>query len=57
LTGSLTGMLQFLMQVLNQQTNSEVSIQAFKCIQVRSFILQSFFRKKYFDNFQQIMEK
>jgi hypothetical protein len=35
---SLQTILEFLLQVLSQETNSEVAVQAIKCIQV-SFIL------------------
>ena len=41
LSGGLPSILQFLIQILNQETNSEVSIQAFKCIQVRITYLRN----------------
>jgi hypothetical protein len=39
---SLQTILEFLLQVLSQETNSEVAVQAIKCIQV-SFILLTVF--------------
>ncbi len=40
---SLQTILEFLLQVLSQETNSEVAVQAIKCIQVSFILLTVFF--------------